>query len=104
MQFASTDEFLKMYVSFSNETHDRILDAWNGVSISLEEAQEGCLEFSFSNFQKAEIQKAIDVEKLCKDTKYCPKIYNQAFCLDYCFQGNISLSPELKMHRYIPMR
>ena len=99
-QFPSSDKFLNMYLSFSSDANDRFLDASKGISINLTEAQEGCLEFSFSDFQKAEIRNAIDTDKLCEETKYCPSFYNQAFCLDHCIQGNLSLSEEWKMHRY----
>ena len=83
------EEHLKLdvYLSFSDDTHDRFLEENRAVTI----VPHQCNVFSVEGLVRNKFLQTGNFH--ARQFEYVPKVYNQAFCLDFCIQDEIMNAP-----------
>ena len=79
--------FLLVSISLSEDPYVKYEEWQRSVELTLKEASEECIQYSVHRLQYHKTKILDKDHELCEEPRPQQKDYNQAYCLDICFQN-----------------
>ena len=82
--------FLMVFLSISKEPREKYLELQRSVVLTMKDVLERCIHYSIHRLQRHESTLLERGQQLCEEPKPLQSYYNQAYCLDLCFQNELA--------------